>query len=202
MNEMYCFIIPLNEEIYNSVTNQQQIVKFHKNNKIKQQLQNYFPNYNVEKTIFAFQTPKLTPSKCSFDFSKNVTSIEEFLPVDFVTNYSSFVDLPLFKIENTTSVITRLDRMTERDKLLQTFIYKQQLENPKSPILYLMQYKTMMGYKEKSIKYKYWRSKRNNCCFENLILINGYIWAFLNHDDCTSPSSVMLENLIHCWFNK
>ena len=201
---MYCFIIPLNEEIYNSVTNQQQVVKFHKSNKIKHQLQNYFPNYNVEKTIFAFQTPKLNASKCSFNFCQNVSSIEEFLPVDFVTNYSSFIDLPLFKIDNTTSVITRLDRMTEQDKLLQMFIYKQQLENPKSPILYLMQYKTMTGYKEKinSIKYKYWKSKRNNCCFENLIFINGYIWAFLNHDDCTSPNSVMLENLIHCWFNK
>ena len=202
MNEIYCFIIPLNTESYISATNQQHIVEFHKNNKIKNQLQNLFQDYNVEKTIFAFQTPKLTASKCSYDFSTNI--VEKFLPVDFVTNFSSFEDLPLFKIDKKTSIIKRLDRMTISDKLLQMFIYKQQLENPISPILYFLQFNTMAGYEEKIKKktYRYWKSKRNNCCFENLIFINGYKWAFLNHDNCTNPNNTMLESLIHRWFNK
>ena len=199
MNEIYCFIIPLNEDMYNSAIDPRLLLKFRKNNKIKDQLEKYFPHYDVEKTIFAFQTPKLDLSKCSYHFRRRVNSYEEWLPVDFVNNYSAFVDLPLYKINKGTSDITRLDDMTEEDKLIQMFIYKQQLENPQSLILYLLQNRTIKGYKKS--KRKYTKSKRNNCCFENLVFIDGHKWAFLNHDECAQPNISLLEELINCWFN-
>lgn len=203
MDEMYTYIIPLNEEIYNSVTNRHHVFEFSKNNFFKHQLQRYFPHYDVNKTIFAFQTPKMHADKCSYNFDK-IWIIEKFLPVHFVQNYKSFQDLPLFKIEKRTSTITCLDKLSEQKKLEKMFIYKQQLHNRTSLFVYFLQnnYSTE-GYEEKmkSIGCKNVMSKRNNCCFENLIFINGYMWAFLNHDNCTNPNLAMLENLIKSWFN-
>ena len=176
MDNIYSYIIPFDKEMYEPVVNQLQLIKFNKENNIEKQLRKLFPNYDVEKTMFAFKTPKLDTSKCSYDLKAK--SIEEFLPIDFVTNYSSFIDLPLYKIDKSTSTIKCLNHMSEQDKLLEIFMYKQQLENQVAPILYLLQHKSLEHHDVEKIKSMERRkSKRDNCCFENLICISGYIWG-------------------------
>ena len=207
MNQyIYSYIIPLPTGVYIEPINRQHVFEMPHHNKIAFQLQHNFPSYDVEKTTFAFQTPKLEADKCSFNLNKKTTKfpVDEFLPAHFVTNFSSFTGLPLFRIEKKTSKITKVQIANEQKKLMTMFIYKQQLQDPTAPILYLLDNKRleMKSYRAamKESNGQVSQSKRNNCCFEHLIFINGRQWAFLNHDNCTSPDMIMVEQLVKKWF--
>lgn len=181
-----------------TVDKQRQVVEVSKNNKMKRQLQFYFPQHNVDTTMFAFQSPRLPPHGCRYNFDGSGHDIESVLPPEFTLDCTRFAGMQLYELDGASSTLTcRHDLSTDQDRLVQMFIYKQQLANPQALILHLMQYKTLENYNPRRYA---WKSKRDNCCFENLVLLEGSKWGFFNHDNCTYPNTAMLTALIHRWY--